>query len=110
MKRMPRLEGQNVPNHQDTVRPNPSPWFLGFWIVVGVALDWRCAFEAFAEKSPFYSELVVGRAVLIVLACAGTSLLAVWVTRTRWRDAWLLFSILSIVLYRLLVHHWTAHW
>jgi hypothetical protein len=106
---MSRLQGQPVPNNRDTVPAKPSPWFLLFWVIVGVGLDWRCAFEWFAGKSPFYSEIVLGRAVLIVLGCVGASLLAVYVTRTIWRDVWLFFSAFSMALYGLLSNHWTAY-
>jgi hypothetical protein len=107
---MSEREATQVVENQDTAAANPSPSFLMFWGMVGVGLDWRCAFESFAEKSPFYSEIVLGRALLIVLGCAGASLLAVAVTRTRRRDAWPLFSILSIVVYRLLIRHWGVPW
>src|SRR5579862_6019172 len=93
--------------NQSTTTEKPSQWFLLFWVIVGVGLDWRCAFEWFAGKSSFYSELVLGRAVLIVLACAGTSFLAVRVIQTRRQDAWLLFSVFSMVVYRVLSNHWT---
>jgi len=103
-----RLQGQHVPNNRDMIPANSSPWFLLFWVIVGVGLDWRCAFESFSGKSPFYSEIVVGRAVLIVLGCAGASLLAVCVTQTIWRDAWLLFSAFSMTVYGVLSNHWTT--
>ena len=80
-----------------------------FLVIVGVGLDWRCAFEWFAGKTPFYSGMVLGRTVLIVLGCAGASLLAVFVTQTRRRDAWLFFSAFSMALYDLLSNHWTAY-
>ena len=99
-----------VVENQDTAAANPSPWSVMFWVLVGIGLDWRCAFEAFAEKSPFYSAIVLGRALLIVFGCAGASFLAVALTRTRRRDAWFLFSAFSMVIYRLLSHHWASHW
>ena len=84
-------------------------WFAWAFGVAGLALDWRCAFEWFAGKSPLYSELVVGRAVLIVLACAGVALLAVCVTReARWRHASPLFFLASAVVYDILSVHWIA--
>jgi hypothetical protein len=106
---MSRLQDQHAPNNRDTVRVNPSRRFLLFLVIVGVGLDWRCAFEWFAGRTPFYSGMVLGRAVLVVLGCAGASLLAVFVTRTRWRDAWLFFSAFSMALYDLLSNHWTAY-
>ena len=106
---MSGLQDQHVPNKRDMSPVNLSKWFLLFWVIVGVGLDWRCAFEWFAGKSRFYSEMVLGRAVLIVLGCAGVSLLAVCVTQTRRRDAWLFFSAFSMAVYRLLSNHWTAY-
>ena len=92
-------------------RINAQPWWRAWsFAVIGLGLDWRCAFEWFAGKSPFYSELVLGRAVLIVLACAGVALSAVCVTRARrWRVAstfW--FSVVSVVVYNVLSVHWIA--
>jgi len=77
--------------------------------VIGLGFDWRCAFEWFAGKSPFYSEPVLGRALLIALTCAGIAVLIVWLTReSRWRVASTLFLIFSLSLYRLLSNHWIA--
>jgi hypothetical protein len=92
-------------------RINAQPWWLAWcFAVIGLGFDWRCAFEWFAGKSPFYSELVLGRTLLIVLACAGVAVLIVWVTReSRWRIASTLFLVFSASLYRLLSNHWTAY-
>ena len=88
-----------------------QPWWVAWcFAVVGLALDWRCAFEGFGGISPFYSEIVLGRAVLIVLACAGAALLAIFVTQTTWRDALLLFSAFSMTVYGVMSNHWAAHW
>ena len=36
-----------------------QPWWVAWcFAVVGLALDWRCAFEGFGGISPFYSEIV----------------------------------------------------
>lgn len=94
--------------NQSTATERLSQWFLLFWVIVGVGLDWRCAFESFAGKYSLYSALVLGRTVLIVLACAGSSFLAVRVIQTRRRDAWLLFSVFSMAVYRVLSNHWIA--
>jgi hypothetical protein len=102
-------QDQHALSNRDMAEVSPRRWLLLCWAIVGVGLDWRCAFEWFAGKSPFYSSLVLGRTLLIVLACAGVSLLAVWIVRpARWRDAWLLFSVFSMAVYRLLSNHWTA--
>lgn len=77
---------------------------------LGVALDWRCAFQWLGGVSPFYSEIVLGKAILIVLACATAALLAVWVTRSESRDALLLFSLFSIAVYGVMSRHWTTRW
>jgi len=91
-------------------RIKAQPWCLAWtFAAIGLALDWRCAFEWFAGRSSFYSEIVLGRTVLIVLACAGVSLLLVCVVRTaKWRDALLLFSLFSMAVYRILSNHWTV--
>ena len=92
-------------------RINAQPWWLAWcFAIIGLAFDWRCAFEWFAGKSPFYSELVLGRTLLIVLGCAGVAVLLVWVTRvSRWRVAPTLFLVFSASLYRFLNNHWTAY-
>jgi hypothetical protein len=91
-------------------RIKAQPWWLAWaFAAIGLALDWRCAFEWFAGKSAFYSEIVLGRTVLIVLACAGVSLLLVCIVRAaRWRDALLPFSVFSMAVYRVLSNHWIA--
>jgi len=91
-------------------RINAQPWWLAWcFAVIGLGFDWRCAFEWFAGKSPFYSEPVLGRALLIALTCAGIAVLIVWLTReSRWRVASTLFLIFSLSLYRLLSNHWIA--
>jgi len=88
-----------------------KPWLLQLcWVIVGLGLDWRCAFEWFEGKSSFYSEPVLARSGLIVLACAGIALLAVWVTRVaRWRHIPPLFFLFSGVVYNILSVHWIAH-
>jgi hypothetical protein len=104
------LQGQQATGNQDTVRAKQS-WGLQLcWIVIGLGLDWRCAFEWFAGKSLFYSEPVLGRTVLIVLACAGVALLAVCATRgAKRRDALPLFCLLSGFVYIFLSVGWDAH-
>ena len=92
-------------------RINAQPWWQAWCLaVIGLGLDWRCAFEWFAGKNPFYSELVLGRAALIVLACAGVALLAVCVTRgRRWRvTSTFWFCVVSVVVYNVLSVHWIA--
>lgn len=107
---MSKLRGQQATENQGTVRAKQSWWLQLCWIVIGVGLDWRCAFEWFAGKSLFYSEPVLGRTVLIVLACAGVALLAACVTRgAKWRDALPLFSLLSGFVYIFLSVGWDAH-
>lgn len=87
-----------------------QPWWLAWgFAFIGLALDWRCAFEWFAGRSSFYSEIVLGRTVAIVLASAGVSLLLVCLVRAaRWRDTLWLFSLFSMMLYRVLSSHWIA--
>jgi hypothetical protein len=92
-------------------RINAQPWWLAWcFAVIGLVLDWRCAFEWFAGKNPFYSELVLGRTGLIALACAGVALLTVFITRERrFRVASALFCVVSAFLYRFLSIHWIAY-
>jgi hypothetical protein len=105
--------GGSNPRRQQVIedRIRAQPWWLAWcFAVIGLGLDWRCAFEWFAGKYVFYSEPVLDRTVLIVLACAGVALLAVWVAReSRWRVASALFLVFSASLYRLLSNHWTAY-
>jgi len=101
------LQREQVREH----RIKAQPWWVAWcFAIVGLALDWRCAFEWFAGKCSFYSVIVLGRAVLIMLACAGISLLLVCIVPrpARWRDALLLFGAFSMAVYRLLSNHWTA--
>jgi len=105
---MSRLHGQQATESRNQVRVMPR-WRQLCWVAAGLGLDWRCAFEWFAGKSPFYSELVLGRTLLIVLACAGASLLALCVTReATWRHALPLFCLLSGFVYTFLSVHWIA--
>jgi hypothetical protein len=101
------------PRRQQVIkdRINAQPWWVAWCLaVIGLAVDWRCAFEWFAGKSPFYSELVLGRALLIVLACAGIALLATRSIRERrFLVASVVFCVLSVELYRFLSSGWIAH-
>jgi hypothetical protein len=101
------------PRRQQVIkeRIETQPWWRQLcWAAIGVGLDWRCAFEWFAGRSAFYSEPVLDRAVLIVLACAGAALLIVCLSRSvRLWFASALFLGLSAVVYDLLSVHWTAH-
>jgi len=91
-------------------RIKAQPWWLAWcFAFLGLGLDWRCAFEWFAGKSSFYAAPVLGRNVLIVLACAGVALLVLFVTRElRWRYASPLFCLVSGVVYNILSIHWVA--
>ena len=37
---MSGLQDQHVPNKLDMIPVNLSKWFLLFWVIVGVGLDW----------------------------------------------------------------------
>jgi len=91
-------------------RIKAQPWWLAWcFAVIGVGLDWRCAFEWFAGNYSLYSQPVLFRTGLIVLACAGVSLLGLCVTRElRWRYASPLFLVVSALLYNILSAHWIA--
>jgi hypothetical protein len=104
-----RLQGHQATGNQDTVRLMPR-WRQLCWVVIGLGLDWRCAFEWFAGKSPFYSELVLGRTVLIALACAGLAFLAVSVTReSKLQHASPIFFVLSFLVLDVLSVYWIVH-
>jgi hypothetical protein len=104
-----RLQGQQATENRDTVRPMPW-WRQLCWVVIGLGLDWRCAFEWFGGRSSFYSELVLGRTGLIVLACAGVALLAACVIReARWQHASTIFCVVSGAVYSYLSVGWDAH-
>ena len=104
------LQGQQTIESRDAARPRQPRWLQLCWIMIGLGLDWRCAFQWFAGKSSFYSSLVLGRTGLIVLACAAVALLAVCVTRAaKWRDALPLFCLLSGFVYIFLSVGWDAH-
>jgi hypothetical protein len=80
------------------------PWCFA---LIGIALDWRLSFEWFDGKDFFLSSDVLGRALLIVLACASAPFLTVFVTRElKWRGALVVFFALSAVLYDVLSIHW----
>jgi len=103
-----RLQDQQAAENRDTVRARPR-WLQLCWVIIGLGLDWRCAFEWFAGKSSFYSGLVLARTGLIALACAGVALLAVCIARgLRWRHALPLFFLVSAVVYNILSVHWIA--
>jgi hypothetical protein len=105
-----RLQGQEATANWDTAQARRSRWFQLCWLVIGLGLDWRCAFEWFGGKSSFYSAVVLGRAGLIVLACAGVAILAVCAAReARWRHALPLFFVASLVVYNILSVYWIAH-
>jgi len=106
---MLRPQDQQAAESWDALRER-QPWWLQLCLaIIGVGLDWRCAFEWFAGKSPSYSELVLGRTGLIVLACAGVALLAVFVVRgARLRHALIVFCTASFLVYEILHVHWLS--
>ncbi len=109
-KRVSRLQGQQPTESRDASRPRQPRWLQLGWIIIGLALDWRCGFEWFGGKSSFYSGLVLCKTGLIMLACAGVALLAVRLTRAaKWRDALPLFCLLSGFAYIFLSVGWDAH-
>jgi len=91
---------------QDRIKAE-SWWVPWCFAAVGLALDWRLAFEWLAGRSFFLSPAVLGKTGLIVLPCAGVALLAVCLTRqARLRDGLVLFSAISMIVYRFLSTHW----
>ena len=104
---MSMLHDEQATENRDGVRARSPRWLQLCWVIIGLGLDWRCAFEWFAGKSSFYSELVLGRTGLIVLACAGVALLLVSVNpQARWRHALPLFCLFSALAYHFLSVHW----
>lgn len=107
---MSKLQFSQATEEVDTAQARRPQWLQLCWIIIGVGLNWRCAFESFAGKSSFYSELVLGRTLLIALACAVVALLAVCVDReARWRHISPVFCLVSGVVYDILSVHWIAH-
>ena len=101
------MQVQHAIEDPNTAQKRPPLLLQTCWAVIGVGLDWRLAFEWFAGKSPFFSGIVMDRAVLIVLACASFSVFAVYVTRdARWRQAFPLFCALSGIFYEILSVRW----
>ena len=101
---------QQATENWNIVQARRPRWRQLFWLIIGLALDWRCAFEWFAGKSSFYSAVVLGRTGLIVLACAGVAVLGVCASReAKWRHALPLFFVDSLVVYNILSVYWIAH-
>lgn len=93
--------------NQDTVNVRQPWWLVLGWAVIGVTLDWRCAFKWFTGRYPFYSQVVLRRMSLIVVSCAIVAFIAVRVSRgTRWRDAGAFFCLVSLLVSEFLVMSW----
>ena len=95
----------------DAKQKRAQPWWLIVcWILAGIAVDWRFAFEWFAGSFSVYSEPVLLRAGLIAVVCAIAASLMVWITsEARLRDAGTAFFVVSWTVYGFMAIHWAAH-
>jgi len=94
----------------DAKQKRTQPWWLIVcWILAGIAVDLRCAFEWFAGSFSVYSEPVLLRAGLIAVACAIAASLMVWITsEARQRDAGAAFFVASWAVYGFMAIHWAG--
>ena len=100
--RQPGCNTRRAQVTENRVKAQPR-WIAWGFALIGLVLDWRCAFDWFAGKSSAFSEMVLGKTALIVLACAGVSLVLVCFVRTaKWRDSLFLFTVFSLAVYRFL--------
>jgi len=103
------MRRQEITDSQAAVLRTRRGWLAVCWAIIGLGMDWRCAFEWFAGKSSFYSAAVLVRALLIAAVCAGLALLVTSIIReTKWRYFLPLFCLFSVTTYRLLSSHWIA--
>ena len=84
----------------DVVKARQPWWLVLCWVMIGLGLDWRYAFEWFSGIYAFYSQAVLRRTGLIVLLCAVAAFILVRVSRgARWRDAGAFFCLVSGTIY-----------
>jgi hypothetical protein len=96
--------------NEDTLKARQPCWLVLCWTVIGLGLDWRCAFEWFSGRCPLYSQAVLQRMSLIVMSCGVAALIAVRVSRgARWRDAGAFFCLVSGMVYGHLSVWWIGH-
>ena len=88
-----------------------QPWWLVWcFAVVGLALDWRLAFESFGGRNSLYSESVLSKTGIIMVWLAAVAAVAVLVTRAaRWRDLAAFFLLFSLFVYGWLSIDWIVH-
>jgi len=80
-----------------TTRQNRLPdWYIvTYCVVIGVGLDWACAFQWFFRRYAFFSGPVLGATTLIVALYASIGFLVARMMRRDWRTALLLFGLAS---------------
>lgn len=84
---------------QSTIKQKQPWWLVSVWIIGGVLLDWRCAFDWFAARYSAHSEHVLRRTGLIAISCALVALILARLTRGRLRDAASMFALASVAVY-----------
>jgi hypothetical protein len=77
-------------------RPLPDWCLIVLCILVGLPLNWECAFLWFSRRYAFFSGPVIGGTVLIVAVSAAIALL-VRLTVGNWRTALQVFAVASCV-------------
>lgn len=82
-----------------TVKQRQPWWLVSIWVLLGVLLDWRCAFEWFEARYSYFSVPVLRRAALVAVACAILALMLARLTRARLRDAASVFALASLLAY-----------
>jgi hypothetical protein len=104
---MPKREGLQTIENQDAVKAKQPWWLVLGWVMIGLGLDWRCAFKWFSGSYPFFSQAVLRRMSLIVVSCAIVAFIAVRVSSgARWRDAGALFCLVSLLVSEFLIMSW----
>jgi hypothetical protein len=71
----------------------PDWSLVSYFIIVGLGLNWACAFLWFSRRHAFFSGPVIGATGLIELFYAGVGLLVSLLTGRNWRTALLVFAL-----------------
>jgi hypothetical protein len=107
---MPKREGLQTVENQDTVKARQPWWLVLCFATVGVGCDWYCAFRWSSGRYSLCSGIVLLRMGLIVGLCAAVAFLAVCVVRgARLRDAAAVFFLASITLCGNILIWWDVH-
>lgn len=77
-------------------RPLPDWCLVVLFILIGLPLNWECAFLWFSRRYAFFSGPVIGVTAVIVVLSAAIGLL-VRLTGRNWRTALQIFAVASCV-------------